>query len=145
MTGMFELFTGSDAAYRFRLTAPDGTVMALSKPFPDKPSAVAGIAEVREYAGMGLVTEISVAEDDAVVAQRVQTQGFPGASVRNRVAHAGGAGDGVSGAPARLPHLRFPSAAHFLGGRAMARNQQSTLRWQQTPGTGTTPAGLSPC
>ena len=29
MAGMFELFTGSDASYRFRLTAPDGTVMGL--------------------------------------------------------------------------------------------------------------------
>ena len=121
MTGMFELFTGSDAAYRFRLTAPDGTVMALSKPFPDKPSAVAGIAAVREYAGMGLVTEISVAEDAAVVA------------------------DGTSGAPVRVPRFRFPSAAHFLGGRAVARNQQSIMRWQQIPGTAITSAGLSPC
>ena len=145
MTGMFELFTGSDAAYRFRLTAPDGTVMALSKPFPDKPSAVAGIAAVREYAGMGLVTEISVAEDAAVVAQPVSVQVCPGASVRNRVAHAGWAADGTSGAPVRVPRFRFPSAAHFLGGRAVARNQQSIMRWQQIPGTAITSAGLSPC
>lgn len=61
MTGMFELFTDSDASYRFRLTAPDGTEMALSRSFPDKPSAVAGIAAVREYAGMGLVTEVATA------------------------------------------------------------------------------------
>lgn len=33
--------------------------MALSKPFPDKRAAVAGIAAVREYAGMGFVTEVS--------------------------------------------------------------------------------------
>jgi uncharacterized protein YegP (UPF0339 family) len=59
MTGMFELFTDSEASYRFRLTAPDGTEMALSRSFPDKPSAVAGIAAVREYAGMGLVTEVA--------------------------------------------------------------------------------------
>jgi uncharacterized protein YegP (UPF0339 family) len=65
MTGMFELFTDSDASYRFRLTAPDGTVMALSRPFPDKQAAVAGIAAVREYAGTGLVTDISATQNQA--------------------------------------------------------------------------------
>ena len=44
MAGMFELFADSDSSFRFQLTAPDGTVMALSKPFPDKRAAVAGIA-----------------------------------------------------------------------------------------------------
>lgn len=58
MAGMFELFADSDTSFRFRLTAPDGTVMALSRPFPDKRAAVAGIAAVREYAGMGFVTEV---------------------------------------------------------------------------------------
>ncbi|MBT2555266.1 DUF1508 domain-containing protein [Arthrobacter sp. ISL-5] len=58
MAGMFELFVDADAAFRFRLTAPDGTVMAVSKAFDDKPAAVAGIAAVREYAGMGLITDL---------------------------------------------------------------------------------------
>jgi hypothetical protein len=120
-------------------------VMALSRPFPDKPSAVAGIAAVREYAGMGLVTEIPVPEDDAVVHQSVAVQVFPGAGARNRVAQEGPARDGASGAPVRLPRFRIPSAAHFLGRRAVARNHRSIMRWRQTPGTGTTPAGLSPC
>ncbi|MDQ0212630.1 YegP family protein [Arthrobacter bambusae] len=66
MTGTFELFTDSDSSYRFRITAPDGTVMALSRSFPDKPAAVAGIAAVREYAGMGHVTEIKTPPDDAL-------------------------------------------------------------------------------
>jgi uncharacterized protein YegP (UPF0339 family) len=57
MTGKFELFTDNQY-FRFRLTAPDGTVMALSRPFPDKAAAVAGIAAVREYAGMGLITDL---------------------------------------------------------------------------------------
>lgn len=57
MTGMFELFMDPDSAYRFRLTAPDGTVMAVSKPFNTKADAVSGIAAVREYAGMGLITD----------------------------------------------------------------------------------------
>lgn len=44
----------SQSAFAFRLTAPGGTVMAISKPFDTKTDAVAGIAAVREYAGMGL-------------------------------------------------------------------------------------------
>mgnify|MGYP000262077909 CR=1 FL=1 len=59
MAGMFELFLDAESAYRFRLAAPDGTIMAVSKPFPTKTEAVAGIAAVREYAGMGLITDRS--------------------------------------------------------------------------------------
>lgn len=57
MAGMFELFIDAESAFRFRLTAPDGTAMAVSKPFTTKADAVAGIAAVREYAGMGLITD----------------------------------------------------------------------------------------
>ena len=59
MAGMFELFIDAESYFRFRLTAPDGTVMAVSKAFEDKTAAVAGIAAVREYAGMGLITDVS--------------------------------------------------------------------------------------
>lgn len=59
MAGMFELFIDAESAFRFRLTAPDGTIMAVSKPFDSKTDAVAGIAAVREYAGMGLITDRS--------------------------------------------------------------------------------------
>lgn len=55
MAGMFELFVDEESAFRFRLTAPDGTIMAVSRPFDTKTDAVAGIAAVREYAGMGLI------------------------------------------------------------------------------------------
>ena len=58
MVGMFELFNDEDAGFRFRITAPDGTVVAVSRSFPDKPSAVAGIRDVREYAGMGHITDL---------------------------------------------------------------------------------------
>ncbi|WP_427006104.1 YegP family protein [Pseudarthrobacter sp. H2] len=58
MTGTFELFVDEDFGYRFRITAPDGTVMALSRSFPDKQAAVSGISAVREYAGMGLITDL---------------------------------------------------------------------------------------
>ncbi|MGO4860077.1 YegP family protein [Arthrobacter sp. 2MCAF14] len=58
MTGTFELFADENMSFRFRLKAKDGTVMALSRSFPDKPAAVAGITAVREYAGMGLITDL---------------------------------------------------------------------------------------
>lgn len=61
MAGMFELFIDADASFRFQLTAPDGTVMAVSRAFPSKAAAVAGIAAVREYAGMGHVRELAEA------------------------------------------------------------------------------------
>ncbi|TDL31583.1 YegP family protein [Arthrobacter nitrophenolicus] len=57
MAGMFELFVDEESAFRFRLTAPDGTIMAVSRPFNTKTDAVAGIAAVREYAGMGLISD----------------------------------------------------------------------------------------
>jgi len=59
MAGMFELFIDADASFRFQLTAPDGTVVAVSPAFPDKAAAVEGIAAVREYAGMGHVRDLS--------------------------------------------------------------------------------------
>lgn len=62
MAGMFELFVDAESYFRFRLTAPDGTVMAVSKAFDNKTAAVAGIAAVREYAGMGLIADVSPTE-----------------------------------------------------------------------------------
>jgi uncharacterized protein YegP (UPF0339 family) len=56
MIGAFELFHDGNPSFGFRLKAPDGTVVALSGPFPDKVSAVEGIRVVREWAGMGLIT-----------------------------------------------------------------------------------------
>jgi uncharacterized protein YegP (UPF0339 family) len=58
MAGLFELFVDAQAHVRFRLTAPDGTVMVVSKAFDDKLAAVAGIAAVREYAGMGHIADL---------------------------------------------------------------------------------------
>ena len=58
MAGKFELFVDAESKFRFRLKAPDGTVMAVSAPFGDKSAAVAGIAAVRECAGMGLITDL---------------------------------------------------------------------------------------
>ncbi|MFF2242839.1 YegP family protein [Arthrobacter sp. NPDC058130] len=62
MAGLFELFLDAHSRYRFQLKAPDGTVMAVSKAFEDKPSAVSGIGQVRDYAGTGLVRDLSAGE-----------------------------------------------------------------------------------
>jgi uncharacterized protein YegP (UPF0339 family) len=57
MAGMFELFVDAESAFLFRPTASDGTVTAVSKPFGTKSDAVAGMAAVREYAGMRLIAD----------------------------------------------------------------------------------------
>ncbi len=72
MAGIFEVFVDGESFFRFRLKSPDGLVIAVSTPFEDKPSVVAGIAAARECAGMGLVTDLCPA---AVVRE-------PAASVR---------------------------------------------------------------
>jgi uncharacterized protein YegP (UPF0339 family) len=64
MAGMFEVFLDSDSLFRFRLKAPDGAVMAVSGAFRDKSAVAAGIAAVRECAGMGLVTDLSAGPRD---------------------------------------------------------------------------------
>ena len=58
MAGRFEAFVDVDAYFRFRLLAPDGAVVAVSGPYPDKAALAAGIAAVRECAGTGLVTDL---------------------------------------------------------------------------------------
>ncbi|MDJ0351866.1 DUF1508 domain-containing protein [Pseudarthrobacter sp. PH31-O2] len=45
MAASFELFIDAESHFRFRLRAPDGTVVAVSTAFNDKSKAVAGIAE----------------------------------------------------------------------------------------------------
>lgn len=65
MAGTFELFVDADACFRFRLRSPDGAVLAVSKGFADKPAAVAGISAVREYAGMGLISDLCPEEPPA--------------------------------------------------------------------------------
>lgn len=61
MASLFELFVDAESHFRFRLTAPDGTVVAISEAFEDKPAAVAGIAAVRECAGMAHITDLGPA------------------------------------------------------------------------------------
>jgi uncharacterized protein YegP (UPF0339 family) len=61
MAGVFEVFVDAESQFRFRLKSPDGTVLAISAPFEDKRAAAAGIADVRECAGTGLITDLSPA------------------------------------------------------------------------------------
>ncbi|MCU1632964.1 MAG: hypothetical protein JWM61_1616, partial [Micrococcaceae bacterium] len=42
MAGKFELFRDGGVSFRFRLKAPNGTVVAVSKQYSDKASAVEG-------------------------------------------------------------------------------------------------------
>jgi GAF domain-containing protein len=57
MAGIFELFTDLHSNIRFRLLAPDGTLLALSQCYPDKRAAATAIASVRECAGTGLIQD----------------------------------------------------------------------------------------
>lgn len=101
MAGMFELFNDEDSNFRFRITAPDGTVMATSRPFPDKQSAVEGIRNVREYAGMGHITDMCLAPASftAVTAVRpVAAVIYPGGDTRCSYAR-----------PAPYPWIHQPS------------------------------------
>lgn len=42
MAGMFEVFLDGESNFRFRLKAPDGSVVAESAAFSDKSAVVAG-------------------------------------------------------------------------------------------------------
>ncbi|MGZ4660032.1 MAG: YegP family protein [Arthrobacter sp.] len=59
MTGGFEVFLDTQLRFRFRLVDADGAVLAVSCPYAGKREAAAGIAAVRECAGMGLITDLS--------------------------------------------------------------------------------------
>lgn len=77
MAGKFEVFVDAESHVRFRLTAPDGTVLAVSAPFADKRGAAAGIAAVRECAGMGLVTDLCPADRANVTPELAQPAAVP--------------------------------------------------------------------
>ena len=78
MAGTFELFVDAESKFRFRLKAPDGTVMAVSAAFSDKSAAVAGIAAVRELAGMGLISDLcSEAGTQSRVEESASSVGAP--------------------------------------------------------------------
>lgn len=59
MAGIFEIAEAGEKAYFFRLTAADGTVVAVSPLFKTIKGAAAGITAVRENAATGLVVDRS--------------------------------------------------------------------------------------
>ncbi|MGM7778531.1 YegP family protein [Arthrobacter sp. KNU-44] len=77
MAGIFEVFVDGESFFRFRLKSPDGTVIAVSTPFEDKPAVVAGIAAARECAGMGLVTDLCPAAGVRERAATVRPSAIP--------------------------------------------------------------------
>jgi len=58
MNGTIELFADEEMYFRFILKAADGTALAVSRIFPNKHAAVAGISAMRECAGMGLIKDL---------------------------------------------------------------------------------------
>jgi uncharacterized protein len=65
MAGTFEILKDGDEAYRFRLTAADGTVVAVSPRFHHLKAVVAGINAVRENAATGIIVDQSKASRPA--------------------------------------------------------------------------------
>ena len=59
MAGIFEIAEAGEKAYFFKLTAPDGTVVAVSPLFNSIKGAAAGITAVRENAATGLIVDKS--------------------------------------------------------------------------------------
>ena len=55
---MFELVIDEEMYFRFRLKAPGGDVVAVSRSFPETLAAVSGSTAVSEYAGMGLIADL---------------------------------------------------------------------------------------
>lgn len=59
MAGIFEIATAGNESYFFKLTAADGTVVAVSPLYNSVKGAAAGITAVRENAATGLVVDRS--------------------------------------------------------------------------------------
>lgn len=69
MAGIFEIAEASGKKYFFKLTAPDGTVVAVSPLFNTIKGAAAGINAVRENAATGLIVDKSRARTKSVPPQ----------------------------------------------------------------------------
>lgn len=59
MAGTFEILQSGGGSFLFRLTAQDGTVVAVSPKFTTIKEVVDGITAVRENAATGLVVDRS--------------------------------------------------------------------------------------
>ncbi|VDR31283.1 Uncharacterized conserved protein [Arthrobacter agilis] len=62
MAGYFKLVDAHDDGFRVKLTAPDGTLVAVSTFYASKEEAIAGIELIREIAGTGPVVDHSRTE-----------------------------------------------------------------------------------
>ena len=71
MAGIFEIAEAGGKKYFFKLTAPDGTVVAVSPLFNTIKGAAAGINAVRENAATGLIVDKSRARSKSAGAQHV--------------------------------------------------------------------------
>jgi uncharacterized protein len=75
MAGQFELFMDEESKVRFRIIGPDGTVLGLSRSFPDTRAAAAGVEAMRESAGTGLITNLCPGAQGVQGAQGLRAQG----------------------------------------------------------------------
>ena len=82
MAGIFEIAMAGEKKYFFKLTAPDGTVVAVSPLFNTIKGAAAGINAVRENAATGLVVDKSRARSKSVPPQAATRSAAPLASAR---------------------------------------------------------------
>lgn len=57
MAGTFEILSEGMGSFRIRLTAEDGSVVAVSPSFPNIKAVVAGITAVRENAATGFIVD----------------------------------------------------------------------------------------
>jgi uncharacterized protein YegP (UPF0339 family) len=63
MAGYFKLVDAHDGGFRVKLTAPDGSLVAVSTFFATKQEAIAGIELIREIAGTGPIVDHSRDEE----------------------------------------------------------------------------------
>ncbi len=82
MAGVFEIAAAGEESYFFRLTAPDGTVVAVSPLFSTIKGAAAGITAVRENAATGLVVDHSASTSKP--ARPARSASLPEALVTSR-------------------------------------------------------------
>lgn len=75
MAGIFEIAEAGGKNYFFKLTASDGTVVAVSPLFNTIKGAAAGINAVRENAATGLVVDKSQARSKPVPARSATGHG----------------------------------------------------------------------
>jgi uncharacterized protein YegP (UPF0339 family) len=82
VAGVFEIAAAGEESYFFKLTAPDGTVVAVSPLFSTIKGAAAGITAVRENAATGLVVDHSASA--AKPARPARSASLPDALVTSR-------------------------------------------------------------